>query len=101
MNTAATPGSSSAAAASIGPTAAAANGLRANAACSIPGRVKSPVNRPRPVSIRRSSLRGSAAPTQRPDGESAASGAARFPFSVVVCAPAPPVMPRSPRWPTR
>ena len=24
----------------------------------------------------------------------AASGAARFPFSVVVCAPAPPVMPR-------
>ncbi len=48
----------------MGPSAAAACGLRANAACSVPPRLMSPVNRPRPSSIRESSLRGREAPTQ-------------------------------------
>ncbi len=45
-------------------TAAAANGLRTNAACSVPVRSRSPVNLPRPSSIRRSWVRGTGAPTQ-------------------------------------
>ena len=47
-------------------TRAAANGLRTNAACSMPVRARSPVNRPLPRSIRGSSLRAIAAPTHRP-----------------------------------
>ena len=55
-------------------TLAAGNGLRTNAACSIPARVMSPTNRPRPCSRRRSSLRVIGAPTQRPSQPGAPAG---------------------------
>jgi hypothetical protein len=64
VKAAATPGRARAAEVSMEPRAAAANGLRTNAACSVPVRARSPVNLPRPSSIRRSWVRGTGAPTQ-------------------------------------
>src|SRR6266516_1035723 len=63
VKAAATPGARSAAEVPMAQTLAAANGLRTNAACSMPVRARSPTNRPLPRSIRGSSLRAIAAPT--------------------------------------
>ena len=62
MRTSTTPSALTAAPAWMAPTRAWACGLRTNAACSRPGRLRSAVKRPRPSSIRRSSFRGTAAP---------------------------------------
>ena len=62
MRTDSTPGACQAAVTSMAPTRAWACGLRTNAACSRPGRVRSATKRPRPSSILRSSFRGTAAP---------------------------------------
>ena len=62
VKTARTPGSASAAAASIPLIRACANGLRTKHACSMPGRVTSSTKVPWPVSRRVSSTRGTRVP---------------------------------------